>query len=101
MRAIKENKRVVVCFDQNTAVYTIFIDDIPTGGNLAQDPAETVIMQKSMPVGIDILSSESFGFNSKGLSSNANSIQIQNSKLNLGKVVVNLGGGIDVRMTYQ
>jgi len=54
-----------------------------------------------MPAGVDIQSSETFGFNSKGLSSKANSVQIQNSKLNSGKVVVNLAGGIDVKMTYK
>ncbi len=101
LRAVKENERVVVIFDQSTKGYTAFIDNMPPGGDWAQDPAETVVIQKNMPVGIDIQSSKIFGFNSKGLSSRANSVLIQNSKLNSGKVVVNLAGGIDVKMTYK
>jgi len=98
LRAVKENARVVVIFNQFTGSYTAFIDSVPAGGNWALDGAETIVRQETMPAGINILATKTLGYNGRGLSATAaDSVQLQNNKLNSTTITVNLAGRIRVQ----
>ncbi len=105
LRAVKENERVVVIFNQFTESYIAFVDSVPAGGNWAQDAIETVVRQQTMPAGVDIQSfplttSYTVGFNNRGLSaSGADSIQMKNNKSNFTRITLNLAGSIRVQMS--
>lgn len=105
LRAVKENSRAVVIFDQMNESYTAFIDNVPAGGNWTLDATETIIRQGTMPAGVDIQSaplttSYTFGFNKRGLSdAGANTVQLINNKSNYSRIIVNLPGRIRVQMS--
>ncbi len=105
LRAVKENERVVVIFNQLNESYVSFIDNVPAGGNWSLDGAETITGQKTLLAGIDIQSiplttSYTVGFNSRGLSaSGADSIQIQNTTPHYTRISINLAGSIRVQMS--
>jgi type IV fimbrial biogenesis protein FimT len=100
LRAVKENARVVIIFNQNSESYVSFIDSVPAGGNWALDGIETIVKQVTLPSGIDIqsaplTSSYTYGFDNRGLSANAGgTIQMINNKLNFTRVVINFAGNI-------
>lgn len=100
LRAVKENARVVVIFDHLNDKYEAFVDNVPSEGNWVLDSAEAIVMQKTMPAGIDIQSFPSttaytFGFNSRGLSaSGGDTVQIKNNKSNYRRIIINIAGNI-------
>jgi type IV fimbrial biogenesis protein FimT len=106
LRAVKDNARVVIIFNQNSESYVSFIDSVPPGGNWALDGTETIVKQVTLPSGIDIQSNPNpfpppanftytYGFNNRGLSANTGgTIQMINNKLNYSRVVINFAGNI-------
>ncbi|MCP4670562.1 MAG: prepilin-type N-terminal cleavage/methylation domain-containing protein [Desulfobacula sp.] len=105
LRAVKENERVVVIFNQLNESYVSFIDNVPAGGNWSLDGTETIVGRETLPAGIDIQSiplttSYTVGYNSRGLSaSGADSIQMINTKSHYTRISINLAGSIRVQMS--
>jgi type IV fimbrial biogenesis protein FimT len=98
LAAINENARAVIIFDANAESYVSFIDDVPTW---SLDSSEKILRQGTMPEGIDVVTSRTFGYASNGISAGgAANLQLQNTKGSTGTITVNLAGNISIDMTY-
>ncbi len=95
LRAVKENERVVVSFDEDNESYQSFID---INSNGSYDATETIVGQKTVPEGIDIKSSAIFIYSSRGLLAGgiAGTITMENTKSQSTEININLAGSIRV-----
>ncbi len=104
LRAVKENGRVVIVFNQNNESYKSFIDNI-AGVDWSWDAIDTIVRQVTLPSGIDIQShpfttSYTYGFNNNGLSAiSGGTIQMKNTKSNYSRVVINFAGNIRTELS--
>ena len=101
MRAVSENADVVIIFDASAGSLISFID-VNEDGLFANDGTEPVVRQRSMPAGINILASKTFGYDDRGISTggSTDSVELGNAKGSIGKISVNIPGNIRVEMTY-
>lgn len=100
LRAVRENKRVVVRFDTNADRYTVFIDDQPANNVL--DDGETVLKTVSLPEQVTLHSAAIGGaaqwirFNGEGWPNAAGNVRLRSSDGHYRGVVISMAGKVRI-----
>ena len=102
IRAIKENANTVIDFDLANDQYTAFVDNGAGAfaGDGIQNGTEAIIKQVTMLPDIDMNNStfagNTFGYNSRGLSTSGGTLSITNN-INTTNIIANIAGNIRVQ----